>query len=189
MRPHRMIALLAVVASTLVVAGAPTATAHTAPYCGIRWGSLAKSAPEGTRATVAGVRVGRHACFDRLVIDLGGKPAAGYSVHYTDRFATVGSGERIDVAGGAMLMVNVRAPAYDANGRATLPWRPGAHPVTPQQFAAGGFATFRDLAYGGSFEGETDFGLGVRARLPFRVFQLDGPGGGSRLVIDVAHKW
>jgi hypothetical protein len=32
-------------------------------------------------------------------------------------------------------------------------------------------------------------GLGVRARLPFRVFKLDGPGEGSRLVIDVAHQW
>jgi hypothetical protein len=32
-------------------------------------------------------------------------------------------------------------------------------------------------------------GLGVRARLPFRVFTLDGPGSMSRLVIDVAHHW
>jgi len=29
----------------------------------------------------------------------------------------------------------------------------------------------------------------VRARLPFRVFVLAGPGNGSRLVIDVAHRW
>jgi hypothetical protein len=29
----------------------------------------------------------------------------------------------------------------------------------------------------------------VRARLPFRVFSLAGPGAGSRLVIDVAHRW
>jgi hypothetical protein len=32
-------------------------------------------------------------------------------------------------------------------------------------------------------------GLGVRGRLPFRVFTLDGPGAGSRIVIDVAHRW
>ncbi|MBW3547634.1 MAG: hypothetical protein KY452_05815 [Actinobacteria bacterium] len=183
-----MVALLAILASTLVVAGAPTATAHTQPYCGIWWGSLAKSSPEGTRAPVVGVRVGRHACFDRLVIDLGAKPAPGYWVGYTDRFATSGKGEPVSVAGGAILMVNARAPGY-VNGQATVPWRAGAHIVTPEQFSSGGFRTFRDLAYGGSFEGETDFGLGVRARLPFRVFQLDGPGGGSRLVIDVAHRW
>ena len=39
----------------------------------------------------------------------------------------------------------------------------------------------------GSFEGQTTIGLGVRARLPFRVFVLAGPGSGSRLVVDVAH--
>ncbi|BAS14136.1 conserved hypothetical protein [Arthrobacter sp. Hiyo8] len=45
------------------------------------------------------------------------------------------------------------------------------------------------MAFAGSFEGYTSLGLGVRARLPFRVFTLAGPGTGSRLVIDVAHMW
>jgi len=36
---------------------------------------------------------------------------------------------------------------------------------------------------------QTTIGLGARARLPFRVFTLSGPGQGSRLVIDVAHRW
>jgi hypothetical protein len=52
-----------------------------------------------------------------------------------------------------------------------------------------GFTTFRQIATGGSFEGQTTFGLGVRARLPFRAFVLAGPGTGARLVIDVAHTW
>ena len=43
------------------------------------------------------------------------------------------------------------------------------------------FRTFRHVAWAGSFEGMTTIGLGVRARLPFRVFLLDGPGAGSRL--------
>ncbi len=46
-----------------------------------------------------------------------------------------------------------------------------------------------DLAGPGTFEGYTTVGLGVRARLPFRVFELAGPGTGSRLVVDVAHRW
>ena len=37
-----------------------------------------------------------------------------------------------------------------------------------------GFRTFRQVAWGGSFEGSTTLGLGVRARLPFRVTVLDG---------------
>ncbi|HEY8820344.1 MAG TPA: hypothetical protein VIM49_00085 [Dermatophilaceae bacterium] len=52
-----------------------------------------------------------------------------------------------------------------------------------------GFSTFRQIASGGSFEGYTTIGLGVRARLPMRAFVLAGPGTGSRVVIDVAHHW
>jgi hypothetical protein len=47
-----------------------------------------------------------------------------------------------------------------------------------------GYQTFRSTRYGGSFEGQTSFGLGVRARLPFRVFHVD-----NHLVVDVAHRW
>jgi hypothetical protein len=52
-----------------------------------------------------------------------------------------------------------------------------------------GYHTFRQVAWAGSFEGYTTLGLGVRARLPFKVHTLDGPGSGSRLVVDVAHYW
>ena len=52
-----------------------------------------------------------------------------------------------------------------------------------------GFRTFRQVSWAGSFEGLTSVGLGVRARLPFRVFVLSGPGSGSRIVVDVAHTW
>jgi hypothetical protein len=47
-----------------------------------------------------------------------------------------------------------------------------------------GYRTFRQVAWAGSFEGQTNIGLGVRARLPFRVFTMPG-----RLVVDVAHLW
>ncbi|TCN28598.1 hypothetical protein EV644_14512 [Kribbella orskensis] len=39
------------------------------------------------------------------------------------------------------------------------------------------------------FEGQATFGVGVRARLPFHTFTLSGPGRGSRLVIDITHRW
>ncbi len=76
------------------------------------------------------------------------------------------------------------APAYDDNGASTFP-REGSSEIVN----VAGFRTFRQVAWGGTFEGSTTIGLGVRARLPFRVFALDGPGSGSRLVIDVAHRW
>ena len=47
----------------------------------------------------------------------------------------------------------------------------------------------RDVRNAGSFEGQTTIGVGVRARLPFRVFSIPGPGGQSRIVLDVAHHW
>jgi hypothetical protein len=47
-----------------------------------------------------------------------------------------------------------------------------------------GYTTFRQVGWGGSFEGYSTVGLGVRARLPFRVFR-----NGSDLVVDVAHRW
>ncbi|MFJ1610213.1 hypothetical protein ACIOHS_43890 [Streptomyces sp. NPDC088253] len=47
-----------------------------------------------------------------------------------------------------------------------------------------GYRTFREAKFGASFEGVTQVGLGVRARLPFRVSQLP-----DRLVVDVAHTW
>ncbi|MGM1058153.1 AMIN-like domain-containing (lipo)protein, partial [Saccharothrix sp. Mg75] len=47
-----------------------------------------------------------------------------------------------------------------------------------------GYATFRQAAWAGSFEGRSTIGLGTRALLPFRVFTLPG-----RVVVDVAHTW
>ncbi|WP_436842701.1 AMIN-like domain-containing (lipo)protein [Streptomyces flaveolus] len=44
------------------------------------------------------------------------------------------------------------------------------------------YRTFRGTRSGGTFEGRTQVGLGVRARLPLRVTQLD-----DRIVVDVAH--
>ena len=52
-----------------------------------------------------------------------------------------------------------------------------------------GYRTFRQVADAGSFEGQTTYGLGVRARLLFRVFTVAGPGTNTRLVVDVVHHW
>ena len=168
------------------VAGAASA----GPYCGISWGSRAKVTPGMTGAPLVGVRVGRHDCFDRLVVDIAGRPAAGYRVEYVNPpYRAEGSGDARSVAGGAVLRVSVQAPAYDSNGNATVPWAGMSTVIRPDRFRADGFRTLRDLAWGGSFEGQSSFGLGIRARLPFRVLQLDGPGDGTRLVVDVAHQW
>jgi hypothetical protein len=184
MSTRRVVMAASALALSLVGGVVTAATASAGPYCGITWGSLEKSSVHMTPAPITGARAGRHDCFDRLVIDLGGKPAPGYFVRYTDGFHAPGSGDPLAVKGGAVLSIQALAPAYDESGQSTVSWRVGQRVVRPK-----GFRTFRDVVYGGSFEGESALGLGVRARLPFRVFTLDGPGGGSRLVIDVAHRW
>ena len=85
-----------------------------------------------------------------------------------------------------------RRPAAGRGSRAQLrPELPAdLHPGQPLRATnVAGYQTFRQVADAGSFEGQTTVGLGVRARLPFRAFILAGPGDGSRLVVDVAHRW
>lgn len=115
-------------------------------------------------------------------MDLRGK-SSGYTVRYVDNVYTDGEGALVPLRGGAKLSVVVNAPAYTQSGSvAYLPKnRKEVVDVT-------GYSTFRQVAWAGSFEGYTSMGLGVRARLPFRVFTLDD-GATSRLVIDVAHRW
>jgi hypothetical protein len=164
--------------------GLTTSSASAAPYCGIVWGSLVKQGGVETAPTLTGVRTGRHDCYDRLVLDLAGGASAGYHVAYVDAVYTDGSGELVPLRGGARLQVVVRASSYDLNGNPTFT------PANRAELAnVAGYDTFRQVADAGSFEGQTTIGLGVRARLPFRVFVLAGPGSGSRLVVDVAHRW
>ncbi len=88
------------------------------------------------------------------------------------------------MAGGAKLQVSLQAPAYRDAGVMTYPHRSGDHVAR-----VAGYRTLRDVVYGGSFEGYTVFGVGARARLPYRVFVLPGPGTHSRIVVDIAHRW
>ncbi|CAN5203729.1 hypothetical protein BH20ACT5_BH20ACT5_18860 [soil metagenome] len=175
--------LIAVIASVAAIAVVAPATAHAAPYCGITWGSLPKSAGALSTDPLIDVRAGRHNCYDRLVMDLDGDPA-GYTVSYVSAVHAPGSGHVVPLRGGAFLQIDLSAPAYDGNGNPTY------RPANPKELVnVTGWRTFRQLSFAGSFEGYTTIGLGVRARLPFRVFTLDGPGTDSRVVIDVAHQW
>ncbi len=173
-------ALLAAVGLGILVPGPASATTS---YCGLQWGSLAKAGPTFSTASVTNVRTGQHYCFDRMVVDLNG-PATGYTVRYVPEIVQDGSGFTIPVQGRARLQVTVHAPSYDQEGNVT--YSPAAKAELSN---VSGYQTFRQVVYAGSFEGYTSVGLGVRARLPFRVFTLDGPGSASRLIVDVAHFW
>lgn len=183
-----VIALAFAGAPAVALASAPApAAASTATTCAAttaHWGSLTKSLNRMTPDPITNVRAGRHTCFDRMVVDVRGK-GAGYTVRYVAQVLSQGKGAVVPLRGGAKLDVVITAPTYNINtGTSTY------NPANPRELVnVTGFSTFRQIASGGSFEGYTTIGLGVRARLPMRVFIIDGPGTGSRVVIDVAHHW
>ena len=172
--------VLALSAALTVVAVAGSASAHpSAPYCGQAWGSLPERDRTGHGGDIGDVRAGRHACFDRLVVDVVGEDP-GYQVRYVGSVTTEGRGDPVPLRGAADLEVIVDARAEQGDE-----WFQQDRDMIDTR----GHRTFRQVAHAGSFEGQTTFGLGVRARLPFRAFVLDKPGPGSRLVVDVAHRW
>ncbi|WP_412741607.1 hypothetical protein [Krasilnikovia sp. MM14-A1004] len=166
-------------------APALAAATTTTPYCGITWGSGDKTAGPLSTAPLVSVQTSRQECWDRIVFEFNGT-AQGYSVRYSDQVPT--DGEGIDLvpytAGGAHLWVTLRAPAYEAGHSSTINARTGDHTANVLRYD-----TLRDVVFGGSFEGYTTFAAGVRARLPFRVVLLAGPGTHSRIAVDIAHRW
>ena len=159
-----------------------TASSASAPFCGIYWGSQPKPGNSAfSPAIVKDVRTGQHACYDRLVIDVQGGPVGRWTASYSEADPWC-----FMARGGANLIIGV--------SNAVVPAPDGLHSTAVDDFYEAtdvtGYRTFRQVR-------ETDFSpdngvlyaLGVRARLPFRVFTLDGPGSDSRLVIDVAHQW
>jgi hypothetical protein len=181
----RVVLLAALTMALMVTAGVVMSggPAGAAPFCGITWGSLRKGGSIAmSGAHLTDVRAGRHDCFDRLVFDLDG-PAAGYTVEYVNQVTGIASGDVIPLRGGAFLQIVLRVHA-DIDGVSTFP-RAGRSELVNVT----GFQTIRQVAWAGTQEGVTSAGLGVRARLPFRVFVLSGPGTGSRVVVDVAHFW
>jgi hypothetical protein len=185
-RPRSVLAAALGVGLVLLVSGCdvlPPAPpgGETASCDDIAWGSGAKTAARMSVAPIIGARAGRHHCYDRLVIDLGATPAPGWYVAY-GTVSAPGSGQVVPVRGTDMAIV-ARAPAHDAD------YDPTYSPANPSEAVdVADFSTFRQVAFLDSFEGQTTFALGVRARLPFRVFATEHTGRGQ-LVVDVAHRW
>jgi hypothetical protein len=134
------------------------------------------------------VRAGQQACYDRLVIDIRGTTTlSSWRVQYVPEVLSDPSGQQVALRGGAFLSVGFGASDHTDAGTSTY------NPANRRELVnVSGFRTFRQVAWAGSSEGTTQIGLGVRARLPFRVFALSGiPGNanGTRVVVDVAHAW
>jgi hypothetical protein len=169
--------------ATAVGLGLTPVSASAAPvderYCGIQWGSGPKTATPATAGYLTDIRAGEQPCYDRLVFDIGQSRPQGFFVSYVDEIKEDASGETIPVRGGAKLQITIYAPAYDQSNQATYSYENRNELVDVTDYR-----TFRQIVWAGSWEGTTMTGLGVRERLPFRVFTRD-----NAVVVDVAHKW
>jgi hypothetical protein len=177
-----------VIAASAMAAASPAAARTTGaatgaqPHhaaCSTHWGTNPKhrgSAMITVATRVLTVRARKHGCFDRLVIDLSGGGRPPFSARYVKHIVAEASGKILKVRGHAKLLIVVRGPA----GR-------HFHPNAVNLADVSGFKTFRQVRGAGSFERVTAIGLGVRARLPFRVMEIGSAHSGWRIVIDVAH--
>jgi hypothetical protein len=168
-----IIATLTALVAQAVPAGAAPSQVAACPH--VNWGSLPEAGGPMLPSKITSVRVGSHPCFARLVIQTDGTQAPGFRVAYVPQITADGSGAVVPVAGGAKLLVIIRANGHDLNT--------GVRSFTLPRV---GGETFKGLVSAGDFEGQTTVGLGVRARLPFRVFTLTNP---PRVVLDVARHW
>ncbi|MGV9744139.1 AMIN-like domain-containing (lipo)protein [Rhodococcus zopfii] len=191
---HRRIAVVAVAAAAaLTLAGcadsqspAPPASAGTIPTTtepaaskNLPVDATDKTSPAepGSKLTVTDIRTGTHDGFDRVVYELGGTGAPGWRVGYVDRAVQDGSGNEVEVAGGAILQVLIDGSAY--------PFDSGADQYSgPQPVLAAPGGSVVEVNGAGVFEGVTQSFIGIDdPGTPFSVYALTGP---ARLVIDVA---
>ncbi|MGF0117392.1 AMIN-like domain-containing (lipo)protein [Promicromonospora sp. Marseille-Q5078] len=132
---------------------------------------------------VTDVRVGTHEGFDRVVLDLEGEGAPGWTVEYVDAATDDGSGDPVAVDGDRVLQVRLSGMAM-----------PGETDGGPTEYDGGpidpdGTESIDEVVYRFWFEGYTTAFVGVDdgaggEPLPFRVFALEDP---ARVVVDVQH--
>ena len=131
-------------------------------------------------ALLARVAVGRHKGFDRVVFQFENlRP--GWKVQYVDRpIVEDGSGNPIEVAGGAVLLVRMEpASGFDlATNEGRLVYK-GPRRI---EGSDAGTSVVREVVRSGDFEAVLSWAIGVQERVDFRVRAFDDP---ARLVVDL----
>ncbi|WP_052809451.1 AMIN-like domain-containing (lipo)protein [Streptomonospora alba] len=161
------------------------------PTCGTteNW-TLRPDVREGNSGDpITDVRAGRHDCFDRVVLDIGGTAETGFRAEYRPEVQEPGSGRPVPVAGGAALKLIVYSPARGTpgGGMDEEPLAKAREHLVPESELAS-WDALRSVRYAGSFEAVTTIAVGAREKLPFRVFsRADEDEGVRTVVLDVAH--
>ena len=134
-----------------------------------------QDASAGAQVTVTDIRTGRHDGFDRVVFEVAGEGLPGWDVRYVEDPTAQGSGEPVEVAGAAVLMVTLTGVGY--------PFDTGVDQFEPGGPVAGPGTAVTEVVLGATFEGTTEAFAGTAGESPFRVYLLEGP---TRVVVEVA---
>lgn len=165
---------LALLPVTAAQATPETTAVRTAPQAA----TTGCGEPVPTQKYLTNIRTGRHAAFDRIVLDfVGGVPAFGSSGG-PDKLTDCGSGKTVPLNG--VLYTEIQstdAAAHDENGNPT--YTKPRLVYTPHLSKVTGFALTCD------FEGHLNVGFATKAGVKeIRTFTLTNP---SRIVVDVYH--
>jgi hypothetical protein len=163
---------------------APTPSSVPAPPAAVPSAAASSSTattstagPAGGPLTVIAVRVARQEGFDRVVLELAGQVdgVPGWQIAYEQDPRRDGSGDPVDVAGAAVLVVRVLGAGY--------PFDTGQVEASAVSVPRG-TEVVQDVVLGSVFEGTYEAFVGVRTAAPFRVTRLTGP---TRVVVDIDH--
>jgi hypothetical protein len=192
--PLRFLAASAVVATTLFTTGCST-TKHDnhggsqpSALCTLRddQGRVISANFPGTIGMIQGSHAANHvneiqnvksACcenFDRLVFAVDGIHQPSYTIKYAQPpFTDCGSGNTHQMPGNAWLTIKMTPAQGHGAGQATLPRETSYH-----------CANLKHLSITCDFEADLTFVIGLNAKRPYRVIELQNP---TRLVVDIRH--
>lgn len=151
--------------------------AADAPDSWTKGGATAASTVTSEVTVLTTFRTGRHAEFERVVLELGDRGGGfpGYNVEYVDRpLHDCGSGEETFPVGDAWLEIRLYPiDAHTQEGQPTVDHKPRDLP---------GLENIMRVYTTCDFEAVVTLVLAVRSPEEFRVFTLDAP---RRIVVDV----
>lgn len=128
---------------------------------------------EPAQLAVAGVRVGNHEGFDRVVVDLSGDGDPGWFVDYASTPVRGTIGRAMAVSGQAFLNINIDGTVSPA----VAGLEPQVAVVQP-----GSTGNIVDVVNAGVSEGRSQIVVGLRSEAAYSVQVLEDP---KRLVIDI----
>lgn len=132
-----------------------------------------QSPSAGAQLNVTNVRVGRHATFDRVVLDLEGEGTPGWFAEFNTDPRQDGSGFPVEFEGATSIDLWVDGLEMPGQDYQPIGTKPGA----------GGVVT--EVVAGGWFEGQSQFVIGLPGERPYSIQMIDNP---QRLVVDILHQ-